>query len=509
MTTVSGDDVPTVDLTVARRQLVLFIVVLSSAAYNAATFTATAILPQMQGAMSATQDEISWTVTFNILATAVVTPMTGWLISAFGRRTVMVGSLAGFTAASLLCGLAHSLDDLILWRVLQGAFGAPLLPLGQALILDAFPRRQHAMAISVFGMANTAGPIIGPMLAGVLSDYYGWRWGFYMIVPVALLATIGARLILPPDEESQPTSLDWTGFLSLSVAIAAMQIILSRGQRLDWFESTEITVATFVGVVAFYVFLVHSLTAKNPFLDLRLLLDRNFALGLLLVGLFGMVNFTPMVLLPPLLQSHLGYTDRLIGIMIGWRGVGVATGFFLAMMTGRFDPRITMIVGFGVQIFSGVWLMAINLDVEFTTLALNAFLQGTAVGLIWAPIATTAFWTITSRSRPEAAAMFHLVRNIASSFFISICVAIVVRATGANYSRLVENVSPYSKQLMLTPVFGGWNTESATGLAALSKEINRQAAMIAYTNAFFIYTLISLSAIPLALLVRRMKEQQD
>jgi DHA2 family multidrug resistance protein len=511
MTTVSGDDVPTVNLTVARRQLVLFIVVLSSAAYNAATFTATAILPQMQGAMAATQDEISWTVTFNILATAVVTPMTGWLISAFGRRTVMVGSLAGFTAASLLCGLAHSLDDLILWRVLQGAFGAPLLPLGQALILDAFPRRQHAMAISVFGMANTAGPIIGPMLAGVLSDYYGWRWGFYMIVPVALLATIGARLILPPDEESQPTSLDWTGFLSLSVAIAAMQIILSRGQRLDWFESTEITVATFVGIVAFYVFLVHSLTAKNPFLDLRLLLDRNFALGLLLVGLFGMVNFTPMVLLPPLLQSHLGYTDRLIGIMIGWRGVGVAMGFFLAMMTGRFDPRITMIVGFGVQIFSGVWLMAINLDVEFTTLALNAFLQGTAVGLIWAPIATTAFWTITSRSRPEAAAMFHLVRNIASSFFISICVAIVVRATGANYSRLVENVSPYSKQLMLTPVFGGWNTESVTGLAALSKEINRQAAMIAYTNAFFIYTLISLSAIPLALLVRRvnLKEPLD
>ena len=321
-----------------------------------------------------------------------------------------------------------------------------------------------------------------------------------MIVPVAVFATIGARLILPPDEESQPTSLDWTGFLSLSIAIAAMQIILSRGQRLDWFESTEITVATFVGLVAFYVFLVHSLTAKNPFLDLRLLLDRNFALGLLLVGLFGMVNFTPMVLLPPLLQSHLGYTDRLIGIMVGWRGIGVAMGFFLAMMTGRLDPRITMIIGFGVQIFSGIWLMAINLDVDFVTLAINAFMQGTAVGLIWAPIATTAFWTLPSRSRAEAASMFHLVRNIASSFFISICVALVVRATGANYSRLVENVSPYSKQLMLTPVIGGWHTETIAGLAALSKEINRQAAMIAYTNAFFVYTLVSLSAIPLALL---------
>lgn len=503
MTTTTAYDVPVIEMTVARRQLVLFVVVLSSAAYNAATFTATAILPQMQGAMAATQDEISWTVTFNILATAVVTPMTGWLVASFGRRNVMVWSLAGFTAASLLCGLARGLDDLVLWRVLQGAAGAPLLPLGQTLILDVFPRRQHARAIAVFGMANTAGPIIGPMLAGVLSDYYGWRWGFYMIVPVALLATIGTRLILPQDDQRRPVSLDWTGFLSLSVAIAAMQIILARGQRLDWFESTEIIVATFAGVVAFYIFLAHSLTARNPFLNLRILLDRNFALGLLLVGMFGMVNFTPMVLLPPLLQAHLGYTDRLIGIMVGWRGVGVAAGFFLVMIMGRLDPRITMVVGFGVQILSGIWLMAITLDADFATFALNAFLQGTAVGLIWAPIATTAFWTLPAESRAEATSIFHLTRNIASSFFISICVAEVLRATGANYSRLVENVTSYSKQLLIGPVMGGWDVETASGLASLSKEINRQAALIAYTNVFYIYTLISLSAIPLALLVKR------
>jgi DHA2 family multidrug resistance protein len=503
MTTTTGHDVPAIELTAARRQLVLFVVVLSSAAYNAATFTATAILPQMQGAMAATQDEISWTVTFNILATAVVTPMTGWLIASFGRRTVMVWSLAGFTTASLLCGLARGLDDLVLWRVLQGAAGAPLLPLGQTLILDVFPRRQHAWAIAVFGMANTAGPIIGPMLAGVLSDYYGWRWGFYMIVPVAMLATIGTRLILPEEDERHPTSLDWTGFLSLSVAVAAMQIILARGQRLDWFESNEIIVATFVGAIAFYVFIAHSLTARNPFLDLRILLDRNFALGLLLVGMFGMVNFTPMVLLPPLLQAHLGYTDRLIGIMVGWRGVGVAAGFFLVMMMGRLDPRVTMVIGFGVQILSGMWLMAITLDADFGTFAFNAFLQGTAVGLIWAPIATTAFWTLPASSRAEATSIFHLTRNIASSFFISVCVAEVVRATGANYSRLVENVTPYSKQHLLGPAMGVWNVETLSGLASLSKEINRQAALIAYTNVFYIYTLISLSAIPLALLVKR------
>jgi DHA2 family multidrug resistance protein len=507
MTATSMDDAPAAAMTVARRNLVLFIVVLSSGAYNAATFTATAILPQMQGAMAATQDEISWTVTFNILATAVVTPMTGWLVSALGRRGLMVWSLAGFTVSGLLCGFAHSLNELVLWRMMQGAFGAPLLPLGQTLILDVFPRHQHPRVIAIFGMANTAGPIIGPMLAGFLADAYGWRWGFYMVVPIATMATIGARLILPPDDEIRPVSLDWTGFLSLSISIAAMQMILARGQRLDWFESNEIIVATFVGLVAFYVFLAHSLTAQKPFLNLRLLLDRNFALGLLLVGMFGMVNFTPMVLLPPLMQSYLGYTDRLIGVIVGWRGVGVAAGFFLVMFAGRLDPRVTMVIGFGVQIVSGVWLMAINLDVDFVTFALNAFLQGVAVGLIWAPIATTAFWTLPAASRAEAASMFHLTRNIASSFFISICVAEIVRATGANYSRLVEYVSPYSKQVMLGPGMVGWNVETLSGLAALSKEINRQAAMIAYNNAFFIYTLISVVAIPLALLVKRTQER--
>jgi DHA2 family multidrug resistance protein len=503
MTTTTGYDVPAIELTVARRQLVLFVIVLGAASYNAATFTATAILPQMQGAMAATQDEISWTVTFNILATAVVTPMTGWLVASFGRRNVMVWSLAGFTIASLFCGLAHGLDDLVLWRMLQGAAGAPLLPLGQTLILDVFPRRQHAWAISVFGMANTAGPIIGPTLAGVLSDYYGWRWGFYMIVPVALLATVGSRLALPSDDDRRPVSLDWTGFLSVSIAIAAMQWVLARGPRLDWFESNEIIVVTLIGLIALYVFVAHSFTARNPFLNLRIVLDRNFALGLLLVGTFGMVNITPMVLLPPLLQTHLGYTDRLIGIIVGWRGVGVLTGCFLVMLMTRFDPRITMVIGFGIQIISGLWLMAITLDADFATFALNTFLQGVAVGLIWTPIATTAFWTLPPASRAEGTSVFHLTRNITSSFFISICVAELLRSTGANYSRLVENVTPYSKALLLAPAMGGWNVDTASGLASLSKEINRQAALIAYTNVFYIYTLVSLAAIPMALLVRR------
>lgn len=500
-----GFDVPAVAMTAARRNLVLAIVVLSSAAYNAATFTATAILPQMQGAMSATQDEISWTVTFNILATAIVTPMTGWMVASFGRRAVMFWSLVGFTVATLLCGLAHSLQDLVAWRIMQGAAGATLLPLGQTILLDVFPRHKHAMVISVFGMSNTAGPVLGPTVAGFLAEYYSWRWGYHMLVPVGLCAAIGARVFLPPDQPGKPVALDWTGFLSLSVAVAAAQIVLSRGERLDWFQSREIVVTTAAGALAFYVFLAHSLTAERPFLNLRLLLDRNFAVGLLLVGLFGMVNFTPMVLIPPLLQTYLGFPEQLVGIIVGSRGVGVAAGFFITMFTARIDLRIVMIAGFGIQIFSGLWLMAISLDVSLTTLMTNAFLQGLAVGLIWAPIATSAFWTLAPEHRPEAVSVFHLTRNLASSFFISICVAEVVRATSANYGRLVENLSAYNKVTALPGTMGSWNVESVKGLAALSKEITRQAAMIGYTNAFVIYTCVSATAIPLALLVRRAK----
>src|SRR5215207_10942027 len=187
------------ELSMGRRVLVLAVVVIGSATYIAATFTATAILPQMQGAVAATQDEISWTVTFNILATAIVTPMSGWLVARFGVRNVMFWSLVGFSVATFFCGAANSLEGLVIWRMIQGALGAPLIPLGQSLLFDVFPRRQHAMVISLFGMSNTFGPVIGPTLGGYLAEHYSWRWGYYMIVPVGIIACIGTLLALPKD----------------------------------------------------------------------------------------------------------------------------------------------------------------------------------------------------------------------------------------------------------------------------------------------------------------------
>jgi DHA2 family multidrug resistance protein len=491
------------ETSLGRRVLILVMVVLGSTLYATTLLIASTLLPQMQGTMSATQDEIAWAMTFNILATAVATPMTGWLAARFGRRETMVWSVFAFTVTTLMCGLADSLETLILWRVLQGALGAPVIPLSQTILLDTFPKRQQGLVTSIFGMAVVIGPVIGPTVGGMLSEVYSWRWAFYMIVPVGLISFVGLRLTLPHDRPTGRISLDWTGFLSLSVAIACVQLVLSRGQRLDWFESTEIMIEAFIAVLAFWIFLAHSLTTDRPFLNLRLLLDRNYAIGLVLVLIYGMLNFTPMVLLPPLLQQHAGFPDALIGEVIAARGVGATIGFFLAIFVGRMDPRIGLIGGFAVQTLSGVWLMAIDLNVDMGTLMLNSFLQGIAVGVIWVPLTLVTFSNVSAANLAEGTAVYHLLRNIGSSFFISICVAEIVRATSANYGRMVELVNPFNRALALPWVTGGWDFDTMQGLARLSKEIGRQSAMIGYINAFGLYTACSAMAIPLILLIGR------
>jgi MFS transporter, DHA2 family, multidrug resistance protein len=457
----------------------------------------------MQGAMAATQDEVAWVMTFNILATAVVTPMTGWLVAGFGRRRVMVGSMALFSLFTYLCGAADSLESLVLWRVLQGAAGAPVTPLSQTILFDVFPRRQQRLIMSIYGMTVVVGPVIGPALGGYMSDMYSWRWAFYGLVPVGIASCIGLQLSMLKDPPRRAVRLDWIGFLSLSAAISAVQLVLSRGQRLDWFEAPEIWLETIAACFAFYIFLAHSLTAQRPFLNLRLLLDRNYALGLALVGVFGMLNVTPMVLLPPLLQQHAGFPDTLIGEVLAARGVGATIGFFAAMFIGRLDPRIGMAIGFSLQVISGLWLMSVNLDVGMDTLIANSILQGTAIGVIWVPLTIASFATLDSRFWPEAMAVFHLLRNIGSSFFISMCVADIVRVTAQNYSRLSEMISPFNDRLALPWVMGGWNIDTVPGLARLSREINRQAAMIGYLDAFALYTAASAGAVVLVLLVRR------
>ena len=489
-------------ITAFRRWAVLISITLATMQYAMAILVVSVVLPQMQGSLSATQDEIAWVMTFNILATAVITPMSGWLAARFGRRQVMLGSMAGFTVATLFCGIAPNLPFLVLFRIAQGAFGAPLIPIGQAIILDTFPKHQHGVATSVFGMAVVVGPVIGPIWGGWLAEDYGWPAAFFMFLPFGVIALAGLYLFLTDKSKPSDVTLDWTGFLSLSVAVICLQLLLSRGQRNDWFESPEIIIETVLAFVAFHVFVVHSLTAHRPFLEPRLLLDRNFLIGLIIVLIYGMLNFTPMVLLPPMLQSLLGYPDSVIGIILGLRGAGAIGGFFAAIFLSKLDPRIGITIGFLLQVASGLHMSSFDTNATIFDVGINSVLQGMAVGIIWVPLTVAAFATLDNKYLDEASAVYHMLRNLGSAVFISLSVTVVIISTAENYAGMTEFITDFNKVLSLPWSLGAWDTGSNPSLAALSSEMGRQAALIGYINAFKAYTIASLAVLPLIALVR-------
>ena len=488
----------------AHRVFIMAAVVVASTLYSTTLLIASAMLPQMQGSMAATADEIAWSTTFNILATAIVTPMSGFFVANFGRRRTLLCAVGGFTVVTYMCGQCASLETLILWRVMQGGLGAPVTPISNALIIECFPRRYTGLVSSIFGMtAVVLGPVIGPTLGGFLAEAYSWRYAFYMIVPAGAIGFIALYVVLPNEEPGAGTRLDWIGFVTLSLALGGLQMVLSRGQRLDWYDSTEIIFETVMAATALYLFVMHSATASRPFLSPRLLRDRNYALGLVLVLTYGMLNFTPLVLLPSLLQTHVGYPDSTIGMIIAARGLGGTVGFFGAMFIGRLDPRIGMTLGFGLLALSGIWLIGIDLNVGPADLIVNSLVQGLATGVVWVPLSVMAFATLEPRLMSEGMAVFHLLRNIGSSLFITLAFALVVQSTGANYSRMTEFVSPYNRAMDLPWAMGAWTIDTLPGLARLSKEINRQAAMIGYLNAFSLYTATAVAAIGIVWLARR------
>ena len=459
-------------------------------------------LPQMQGALSASPDQIAWVVTSNIVATAVMTPLAGWLTTRFGRRRLCNVCVLGFGIASLGCGLADSLTELVLFRALQGAIGAPLVPLSQAIVLDTYAKRHHGVAIALFGVGSVLGPVVGPVLGGWLAETYNWRWVFYMIVPFAVISLIGSMAFIHDREPATRLRLDWLGFVLLSAALASTQLMLDRGERADWFDSAEIvTWATLAGL-ALYAFIAHSATAERPFLDPRLFADRNFSVGIVLIFVFGMLNITPMTLLPPLLQGVSGYPDSVIGFVLGARGLGTMAGFFLMIFANRLDPRAMIVLGFLLQAVAGWQLTQLDVSPSTSDVFWPMALQGLGVGVLWVPITIVSFSTLPSAYVSEGSAVYHMVRNIGSSIHISLSIALVVHMTRTGYAELAERVTPYSGSLSMPWVTGAWNLEDARGLAAVSREMARQAAMIGYLDAFVFFVATSLVVLPLVLLIR-------
>ncbi|HEX6114277.1 MAG TPA: DHA2 family efflux MFS transporter permease subunit, partial [Geminicoccaceae bacterium] len=454
------------------------------------------------GDLSASIDQIAWVLTFNIVATAIATPPTGWLAGRFGRKRLLIAAISGFTVSTVLCGLATSLPELILWRTCQGLFGAPLVPLSQAITLDTFPKEQHGTATALWGMGVMLGPILGPTIGGYMTELYNWRWIFFVVAPFGIVALLGCLAFVPESRRQADRPLDWFGFVALSVAVAATQLVFDRGQRLDWFESTEIMLWAAIALLGYYLFVAHSLTAAQPFLDLRMFRDRNFVVGLLLMFVFGLLVFVPMVLIPTMLERLSGYPVLMIGLLLAPRGIGNLIAMpVCGQLVTRIDPRLILAAGFACQGIS-TWMMSgFNLESGTAEVFWAGLLQGFAVGMMFVPLTVITFATLPVEFRTDGSAIFHLLRNIGSSIGISLAVTFLVRSTQHNRAELAEHASPFNEVLG----YGGWDLSSLGGLVAISREIDRQAAMIAYVNDFHIMTLLAFGALPLIFLATRQR----
>jgi DHA2 family multidrug resistance protein len=485
-----------------RQWLILLMVQLSNMLFGMTITLANLVLPQVRGTLSATQDEISWVITLNLVATAVATPMTGWLSSRLGWRNLMFFTVLGFTVSSFLCGLANSLETLILARVAQGFFGAPIMPMGQAVLLATFPPHLQPAALMMWGVGAVFGPVAGPILGAIATEAHNWRAAFFMIVPPGICALVCIWFALA--EHSKPTSIrfDWIGFGALSVAIVAAQLIFDRGQRLDWFDSKEITLCAFIGILAFWIFIAHCLTAEHPFLNPRLLLDRNFAVGTLIAFVMGMLNFTSLVLFPSLLHDLRGYPDDVIGMLIAARGLGNWAAFLFIVQLTRAAPRLAIGSGLGIQAIGGFWMAQFDINLTQADVFWSHFLMGLGQSVAFTPMTMLAFATLPRHQITEGSAVFTMMRNFGSSLFISMAVLVLVRSTAINYSRMTEFIVPYRRELTFLALPDSWSFESVTGLLRLSHEIHRQAAMIGYVNAFYLMAFTALTAMPLACLLR-------
>ncbi len=486
-----------------RQWLILLMVQLSNMLFGMTITLANLVLPQMRGTLSATQDEISWVVTLNLVATAVATPMTGWLSSRLGWRNLMFGTVLGFTVSSFLCGIANSLDTLILARVAQGVFGAPIMPMGQAILLATFPRHLHAFALVMWGVGAVFGPVLGPILGAVATEAYNWRAAFFMIVPPGICALTCIWFALASYTERSTVHFDWIGFLALSTAIVAAQLIFDRGQRLDWFDSREIVLLTFVGGLSLWIFVVHCLTAARPFLDPRLLLDRNFAVGTLIAFVMGMLAFTSLVLFPSLLHDLRGYPDNVIGVLLAARGLGNWTAFFFIVQLTRAAPRFAIAAGMAIQAAGGFWMSTFDINVTDFAMFWSHYLMGLGQSVAFTPMTVMAFTTLPRHQITEGSAVFTLMRNFGSSLFISMAVMVLVRSTSVNYARMTEFITPFREAVLFPSLPITWSLETTNGLMRLSGEVQRQAAMIGYVNAFHLMAFTAAAAVPLAFLLRR------
>jgi DHA2 family multidrug resistance protein len=460
-------------------------------------------LPHMQGSMSATQDQISWVLTSYIVAAAIFTPLTGVLAERLGRKRLFAAAVVGFTLASMLCGAANSLTQLVLFRALQGALGASLVPLSQAVLLDTYPREKHGSAMALWGMGVMVGPILGPTLGGYLTEYYSWRWAFYINLPVGVLALLGIVAFVPNAAGREKRGFDLFGFALLSIAIGALQLMLDRGNTLDWFDSTEVVLEAATAALALYLFLTHMFTADKPFIEPGLFRDRNFVAGILLMFTVGVLLLATMALLPPFLQSLLGFPVITAGYVLAPRGAGTMVAMMIVgRLVGKVDTRILVLTGLGLMGWSLHAMTQWNADVGVADIIYTGIVQGVGLGFIFVPLSAIAFATLAPRYRNEGTAMFSLIRNLGSSVGISLVMTVLGHEVQQSHAQIAASITPFRDAFQAPGVPPLWTLSTELGRVALDAEVTRQALTIAYLNDFRFMMYLCLLAVPLLLLLR-------
>jgi len=486
-----------------RAYLIVLVATLSTAAYSFMWNSVTVALPHMMGAFAATTDQITWVMISYIVGSAVATASVGWFTGRFGRRRVFLFAVAGFAVSQLGCGMASTLEGEIFWRMLQGLCGAPLVPLGQVLAVNALPGR-YTRATSLWAIGFIAANVVSPTLAGYLIEAYGWPWIFFASVPVSLLCLLAGWLFVP-DSEHGPRYMDWFGFMTLIIGLAVLQLLLARGERLDWFDSTEIVIEMLIAGILLYLFALHTRYARQPFIARELFANWNFMLGLMLVFLVGCVLYLPMILLPLQLEQLGGYPPDAIGELMMARGIGTVLSLALmSRLRDVVDLRGLMLTGLIVT-GGAIWSMSFwSPEVSPQRVVMSNFLMGAATGSVWAPMNTMTLSRLAKQFQDQGFALFYLMYDVGNAIGTAMLIALLTRHSQIGHALLSEHISPFRAVIRDGLLHGErWDRGALQALIGIDSEISRQALAIAFNNSYLVAALVLAAMIPLIFLYRK------
>jgi MFS transporter, DHA2 family, multidrug resistance protein len=470
------------------------------------TTIANVALPYMQGSLSASQDQINWVLTSYIVAAAIMTAPVGWIANRFGRKRIFIICSGGFTVASVLCGLAQDIDQMVLFRLLQGMFGAALVPLSQAVMLDSYALHERAKAMAIWGMGVMMGPIMGPSLGAWLTETYSWHWVFFVNLPFGIVTVLGLLAFMDETKTDRGLRFDWFGFAALAVGIGAMQVALDRGEQLGWLESNEIIAEIIVSITGFYYFFAHSLTTAKPFIQFAIFKDRNFISGCVFMAVMGLVLFSTMALSSPFLQNVIGYPIITAGLLLATRGCGT---FVAMMLVGRLmryiEARTLIICGLSLTCLSLFYVTGWTDQTGVAEIVTVSIVQGFGLGLVFVPLSTVAFLTLPNHLRTDGTSMLTLLRNVASSIGISIVIAQLTEGGRRVYAVLNEHVTPFNHAMQMPDVQSLMNMTTDAGRALADVMLTLQAQIIAFSLDYQMLMLFTLCTIPLALMISSTK----